>query len=304
MQNKVQHIHIDLSDDGIRLDRWFKRHFPDLPHARIEAMLRKGEIKLDKTRARTSTRIRQGQLLRIAPFAPSSYGRVPLPKKRNIELDAAQQKKLRDLILAYDDKIIVLNKPAGLAVQGGTKIRRHLDEMLDALKLGGARPHLVHRLDKDTSGVLLLARSANAAAELSEAFRRQKIKKIYWALVHHVPQPKQGDVTLPLAGRAAATYYQTRAQVGQRLAWIEFSPQSGRRHQIRLHAQHLSTPIVGDDRYGSRAQDQTVAGMMNAPRQLHLHAREVILPSGQRFTAPLPSHMAQTWKNLGFDNPD
>ncbi len=300
MSDKVQHIPIRESDHGIRLDRWFKRHFPGLPHARIEHMLRKGEIKLDRLRVQASTRIREGQTLRLAPFALGD----PPRKAARIKLTAAQKKELLERVIDYDQKIIVLNKPAGLAVQGGTKTHLHLDAMLDELTFGVERPHLVHRLDKGTSGVLLLGRSANAAAQLSEAFRKHRIKKIYWALVHHVPQPKQGEISVAIAGRPAATFYETIAQVGRRLAWVEFTPLSGRTHQLRLHARDLGVPIVGDERYGLSGADQAVAGAVGGQRLLHLHARAVSLPDGRRFTAPLPSHMAQTWKNLGFDNPD
>ena len=300
MPDKVQHIPIGSSDDGIRLDRWFKRHFPGLSHGRIENMLRKGEIKLDRSRVEASTRIREGQILRLAPFALGD----PPPKQAKIKLTRAQQKELLGLVIAYDEKLIVLNKPAGLAVQGGTKTHHHLDAMLDGLKLGGACPHLVHRLDKDTSGILLLGRSANAAAELSAAFRGQKIKKTYWALVHHVPDPKEGEVSEPIGGRRAETFYETLGHIGRRLAWVEFKPTTGRTHQIRLHAQSLGTPIVGDERYGLREADRAVMGAIGEKRGLHLHARAVILPDGREFVAPLPVDLAQAWKNLGFDNPN
>ena len=222
-------------------------------------------------------------------------------------------------MLYRDSDVIVLDKPAGLAVQGGTKTVRHLDAMLEALRFGRAeRPRLVHRLDKDTSGVLLLARSANAAARLSAAFRKGAVQKLYWALVLGVPRPARGLIELPLAkrarrsgervvvddgGKAAATAYTVIDAAGRRMAWLALRPQSGRTHQLRVHCAALGTPILGDRKYGGASA--VLPGTAAAPG-LNLHARAIEFPRPDgkgdlRVVAPLPEHMRETWRRLGFD---
>ena len=221
-------------------------------------------------------------------------------------------------VLYKDDDVIVLDKPAGLAVQGGTGTKRHLDAMLDALRFGADRPRLVHRLDRDTSGVLLLARTANAAAKLTAAFRSRAARKIYWAAVAGVPHPAEGRIDLPLAkaggpkgervaadeeeGQRAVTRYRVADRAGKRAAWLVLEPETGRTHQLRVHAEAMGTPILGDGKYGGR--DAFLKGGSVSPK-LHLHARAIRLPhprGGQiEVAARLPPHMAETWRFFGFD---
>jgi len=225
---------------------------------------------------------------------------------------------LRTAVLHRDEAVIVIDKPAGLAVQGGTGTERHLDAMLDALRFDAAeRPRLVHRLDKDTSGVLVLARSAAAASALAAAFRGKAVRKVYWALTVGVPKPRQGRIDLPLAklmgsggervvaddedGKRAITFYRTIAHAGAKIAWLALEPQTGRTHQLRAHAASIGTPILGDGKYGAALAHP--AGVPNA-RRLHLHARAIEFPhpGGKRLavTAPLPPHLRDTWVFFGF----
>jgi 23S rRNA pseudouridine955/2504/2580 synthase len=222
-------------------------------------------------------------------------------------------------VLHIDDDVIVIDKPPGLAVQGGTNTERHLDALLDALRFGAEeRPRLVHRLDRDTSGVLVLARSAAAAAKLAAAFRDKTTRKIYWAAVVGEPKPRRGRIDQPLAklpgrggervapdeeeGKRAVTYYRTVSQAGGKITWLALQPITGRTHQLRAHCVALGTPILGDGKYGGAAAHP--AGVPH-PRQLHLHARALALPHPRGgtlvVTAPLPPHMKETWQFFGFD---
>jgi 23S rRNA pseudouridine955/2504/2580 synthase len=230
-----------------------------------------------------------------------------------------EARALQDAIIYRDDDLIALNKPAGLAVQGGTGVDRHLDGLLDALRFDAAeRPRLVHRLDRDTSGVLVLGRSARAAAELAAAFRGKTTRKVYWAIVVGLPKPREGKIDLPLAklqgrlgervmpdeddGKSAVTRYQVVTHAGDKLAWLALMPITGRTHQLRAHCVALGTPILGDGKYGGRASRPEG---VPEPRKLHLHARTLILPrpdgSVLRLTAPLPEHMKTTWRFLGLE---
>ncbi len=245
----VQILAVGPEDSELRLDRWFKRHFPGLGHGRLEKLLRTGQIRIDGKRASAGDRITTGQSIRVPPLedwagAPPSY--VPVSKPRDSDLAA-----LRAAVLYRDDDVIVLDKPAGLAVQGGTGTVHHLDGLLDALRFDAAeRPRLVHRLDKDTSGILLLARSAAAAAALAAAFRSKTARKIYWAVVVGLPLPRQGKIDLPLAklpgsggekmapeddGKSAVTYYSVIENAGDKASFVALLPVTGRTHQLRAH---------------------------------------------------------------------
>jgi 23S rRNA pseudouridine955/2504/2580 synthase len=311
----VQTISVAADDGEIRLDRWFRRHFPGLGHGRLEKLLRTGQIRVDGRRAQAGDRIAPGQRIRVPPLGdPTAPPRreAATPRPRDIEM-------VRRAVLHIDDDLIVIDKPPGLAVQGGTNTERHLDGLLDALRFDAAeRPRLVHRLDRDTSGVLVLARSAAVAARLAATFRGKTARKIYWAAVVGSPKPRRGRIDQPLAklpgpagervaaddeeGKRAVSYYRTVSYAGDRIAWLALQPVTGRTHQLRAHCLALDTPILGDGKYGGATAHP--AGVPNA-RKLHLHARALALPhpSGGTLvvTAPLPAHMKETWAFFGFD---
>jgi 23S rRNA pseudouridine955/2504/2580 synthase len=313
---QVQSIAVAAADAEIRLDRWFKRHFPELPHGKLEQLLRTGQIRLDGKRVAARDRVAAGQIVRVPPL-PAAMPRPPAA--RPAEPDARDLKMIQSRVLHRDDDVIVIDKPQGLAVQGGTNTERHLDGLLDALKFGSEeRPRLVHRLDKDTSGVLVLARHARAASALAAAFRSKAARKIYWAAVVGVPEPRQGRIDRRLAklpgrlgervvpdddGKRAVTYYRTIAHAGDRVAWLALEPVTGRTHQLRAHCAAIGTPILGDGKYGGAATH--VAGVPGN-RRLHLHARALAIPHPTGGTlvvmAPLPPHMRETWDFFGFED--
>ncbi len=316
----VQQIEVGDDEDDARLDRWFKRRFPGLGHGRLEKLLRTGQVRVDGGRVKAATRVSAGQIVRVPPLGDKET-KPPAPRK-TIDLKDAEVADLQARVLYRDQDVIAFDKPAGLAVQGGTGTTRHLDAMLDALTFDAKeRPKLVHRLDKDTSGVLLLARSTKAAKWLTEAFRHRQTRKVYWALVVGVPRPLEGKIDAKLAkmpghggermqvdareGRSAVSYYAVVEKAAQKAAWVALMPVTGRTHQLRVHMAAIETPIVGDRKYGDEA-----ALLSGLSPKLHLHAREISLktPGGKKlkFQAPLPDHMRQTWKffDLNPNNDD
>jgi 23S rRNA pseudouridine955/2504/2580 synthase len=314
MSDTVEMVRVDSDDAALRLDRWFRRHYPALGHGRLEKLLRTGQIRVDGKRAKAGDRVTPGQSIRIPPFDMAA----PVTPETLRPLLPADEAMVQAAVLHRDDAVIVLNKPPGLAVQGGTRTGRHLDGLLDGLRFGHTeRPRLVHRLDKDTSGVLVIARSAAAAAFLTRAFRDKTTRKIYWALAVGLPKPPQGRISLALAKRAghagervradpdegkpAVTYYRTVDNVGEQASWLALLPITGRTHQLRAHCAAIGAPILGDGKYGGAAAH--LAGLPNAGR-LHLHARSlsIPLPQGGRLqaTAPLPLHMRESWDFFGF----
>jgi len=315
--SKVQTITVAEAEAGQRLDRWFKRRYPALSHGRLEKLLRTGQVRLDGGRAKASARIEAGQTIRIPPMDLSA----PAPLADRPRILDSDRKMLENAVLHMDEDVIALNKPPGLPVQGGSGQTRHLDGMLDVLKFDASeRPKLVHRLDKDTSGVLLLARSRRAAAFLTGAFRSKTTRKIYWAFVSGVPEMPAGKIKLALAklpgeqgdmvmadegeGKQAITYYRTLEHFGKRAAWLAMMPLTGRMHQLRVHAAEMGTPIVGDGKYGG--DRGLVTGAIS--RKLHLHARAIEIPHPKgghlRVVAPLPDHMRATWKLFELDPDD
>ena len=310
-----------VTDDeaGLRLDRWFRRHFPGVTHARLQKWLRTGQVRLDGRRAKAGARLAAAQTVRVPPLGGDEVSHSDRATAEPPSVSAADAENLRAAVLHRDDDVIAINKPPGLAVQGGTGTRRHLDAMLDVLRVdGGERPRLAHRLDKDTSGVLLLAGSAAAAAFLTRAFRTKEARKVYWAAVAGVPHPALGSVEVALAkkpgpgrqlvtpdggtGKKAVTLYRTVERAGTKAAWLALEPVTGRTHQLRAHCVALGTPILGDGKYGGRGaflEEVAIA------RRMPLHARAIRLPHPKggflEVVAPLPEHMRATWRSLGFN---
>jgi 23S rRNA pseudouridine955/2504/2580 synthase len=313
----VQTLAVTDDEAEIRLDRWFKRHFPQVGHSLLERLLRTGQIRVDGKRAKSNQRLEARQAIRVPPLAEAPVSVATA--KPSVTYDASEVKALRDAVLYKDADVLVLNKPAGLAVQGGTNMEKHLDAMLDMLTFEAAeRPRLVHRLDKDTSGVLLLARNAVAATKLAASFRSRSARKCYWALVVGVPKYPQGRIDAPLAkmagrmgdkvavdeedGRHAVTYYRIIDKALKKAAWLELEPRTGRTHQLRAHCALLGTPIQGDGKYGG--QEAYLAGQ-GVSKKLHLHARAIEVPHPRKGTiqviAPLPTHMLTSFAFFGFE---
>lgn len=305
---------VSAGEADMRLDRWLRRHYPALSHGRVEKLLRGGQIRLDGRRVKASTRIAEGQTVRIPPMVEGGQGSTG-PVDERASIGEGDARRIRACVIYRDPAVIALNKPAGLAVQGGSGVGRHVDAMLDALRFGQAeRPRLAHRLDRDTSGVLLIGRTPEAAAAIAGALRRRETRKTYWAVVVGVPELPEGSVDLPLAkqggqgrermavaadGKRARTGFRIVETAGRRAAWVELSPETGRTHQLRVHMAATGTPILGDGKYGGPA-----AHVSGLARRLHLHARfmDVPMPDGGRISvsAPLPSHMLRTWEFFGF----
>jgi len=315
-KSRVQNLSVAADEADLRLDRWFRRRFPELGHGRLEKLLRTGQVRVDGKRAKSGLRLAAGQTVRVPPLmAREGRATVAKPPPR---IDPQEASALRARVLYRDDWLIALDKPAGLAVQGGSGLNRHLDVLSEALRFGSEeKPRLVHRLDKDTSGVLVLARTAEAARRLTAAFRGQEARKTYWAAVVGVPARQRGRIDLPLAkqrvgslekvaakeGQPAATLYRVVQASGKRTAWLALRPLTGRTHQLRVHCAAIGHPILGDGKYGGQAAFLPDKGLA---RRLHLHARELAIPhpadgTTLRVSAPLPDHMTETWARLGFD---
>ncbi len=327
-------------EEGMRLDRWFKAHYPSLAFGHLQKLLRSGQVRVDGGRVKTNTRLSAGQSVRVPPLTRSQprpdekparaergrdrgednerFERVPAKKSsKNPDADF-----LKSITLYEDREVLVLNKPFGLAVQGGSGTVRHVDGILEAYRdKAGVKPRLVHRLDKDTSGVLLVAKTRLAASTLAKTFRSRAARKIYWALVAGVPKPKQGRISSYLAKGTGAdgekmqiakhgdkdashalTYYAVVDTAAQKLAWLSLKPVTGRTHQLRAHCEAIGHPIVGDPKYAN--MDWPLPGGLQ--NRLHLLARRLVIPhpNGKDtidVTAPLPQHMQQTWNLIGFD---
>ena len=313
----VQIIEVSSSEDGIRLDKWFKLHFPEMGFGKLQKLMRTGQVRVDGGRVKPGTRLETGQKVRVPPFSATPTFSPPKPKTR--EVSEADAEQIQQSVLHRDDDMIIINKPPGLAVQGGTGTSRHVDGMLDALHFGAAeRPKLVHRLDKDTSGVLVLARNSKAARRLTELFRTREVRKLYWALVVGVPTPEAGQIDLRLTkapgrggermkvdevnGKRAISRYQVLDNVGRTASFLALEPLTGRTHQLRVHlAEALSTPVAGDGKYGGSDAYLEGGGL---ERKLHLHARRIRIPltNGRsvEVSAPIPEHFQMSLDYLGF----
>lgn len=307
---------VAADEAGMRVDRWFHQHFPDLAFGHLQKLLRSGQVRVDGHRVKANARLDPGQLVRVPPLAATPVAPAGQKGAASIVGDGAA---LRAMVLHEDDWVVVLDKPAGLAVQGGSGLTRHVDGMLEAWRnRAGVKPRLVHRLDRETSGVLVVAKTRLAASRLAAAFRGRSTRKIYWALVAGVPKPRQGRISTYLAREEAmermrvarhgetdashaVSLYSVVDQAGSQLAWLTMRPVTGRTHQLRAHAAHIGHPIVGDPLYFDTAHRELPGGIQN---RLHLHARRIVLPHPDRgtldVTAPLPPHMIQSWNLLGF----
>jgi len=321
----VRHIKVKEDDDGQRLDRWFKKYVPELPYALAQKLMRTGQVRVDGKRAKPDMRLAAGQDVRVPPIEGEGKR-----SERNAErITAKDTAYIRSLVIYEDDEVVAINKPQGLATQGGTGVKRHVDGMLEALTgSNGVRPRIVHRLDKDTSGVLLLARSAASARSLGNIFKGREIKKIYWALVSPAPRDNDGTINAPLAklggperqnigvdeeeGKPAVTEFRVLERAHKQSAFLAFWPRTGRTHQIRVHAALMGTPIIGDRKYGEREieHEHEKIGLegINLAAGLHLHARRIICPhpvyKGKKLdiTAPLPAELIKSWKAMGFES--
>ena len=357
---------VEADEAGMRLDRWFKSHYPELSFGHLQKLLRSGQVRVNGGRVKTNARLEPGQAVRVPPLgqgglegvlrenrpsesqenalsperAGSAEGSIslsvggrggPLPSsplqgegQKRARRPSNDAEALRAMILYEDDEVFVFNKPQGLAVQGGSGLSRHVDAMLEAFRdRKGQKPRLVHRIDRDTTGVLVVARTRLAAQKLTASFRTRSTRKIYWALVMGVPKPKQGRISTWLAKEGtpdgdrmrvarhgtdnsshAISLYSVVETAGQKLAWLSMRPVTGRTHQLRAHAAHIGHPIIGDPKYFSAEESWDFPGGLQ--KKLHLHARRIVIPhpsSGGTIdvSAPLPRHMQQSWNLLGFD---
>jgi 23S rRNA pseudouridine955/2504/2580 synthase len=318
MSDQVRQFTVDKDDDGVRLDRWFKRHLPLVSFGMVSKWARTGQIRIDGKRVKPEDRVAAGQVVRVPPG-----GEATVKKARVVQpLTDEQIDQAEAMLIERTDSALVLNKPPGLATQGGTKTHTHVDGLLDAYaNEDEPRPRLVHRLDKDTSGVLLVARTPGSAAFFSKRFSGRSAKKVYWALVVGVPDVAEGTIEAPIGkqpgtggekmhvdeenGLPAKTKYRMIERAGNSAAWLELEPMTGRTHQLRVHCAAMGHPIVGDGKYGG--QDAFLTGSIS--RKMHLHARRLIIdaPKGKGgsgkldVTAELPEHFAATMEQMGFD---
>jgi 23S rRNA pseudouridine955/2504/2580 synthase len=322
MNEPVATIEVKGSEAGVRLDRWFRLHYPEVGYAYLQKLLRTGQVRVDSRRVEANARLEAGAQIRVPKIVQAGKTTAPSVAPP-LGLSKADRDRIERMILYEDEHILVLNKPFGLAVQGGTATKRHIDGMLAGMSdRFGDRPRLVHRLDRDTTGVLLVAKHRDAAAKLGRIFQTRSAAKTYWALVKGVPKPHQGKVEAPLVKAAgpdgdrvrkalpgeqeaamhATTHYSVIDRVASKAAWVSLKPVTGRQHQLRAHMALIGHPIVGDNKYGG---DKSLPAEQ-IEGKLHLHARRLVLPhpfTGGKIdvTAPLPEHMRRTWELLGLD---
>ncbi len=324
---KGEMIAIENADDGRRLDRWLRERYPQLNQGRIEKLLRKGDIRVDGGKVKSNFRLAEWMTITIPPLSddPAAPTRGGKPT-----ISEADTRLIQGMVLYEDDHVIVLNKPPGIPVQGGTGQTRHIDGLLPALAGDGERPKLVHRIDKDTSGLLVLARSGMAARNLTSAFRSKAARKTYWAAVIGLPKPREGTIKAALAkmpgshgekvmvidrddlpyqpdAKRAVTDYATMDTAAQLASWLTLRPVTGRTHQLRVHCSTMGHPIIGDGKYGPTAEEaeRRITGAVS--RKMHLHARHIVIPHPEKgrppldLRAPLPEHMAHSWDLFGWD---
>jgi 23S rRNA pseudouridine955/2504/2580 synthase len=318
LPTKVQTVTVTADENNMRVDRFLEARFPGLSFSHIQRVVRKGELRVDGKRVDSKDRLEEGQSVRIPPL------KLDAPKTAGVLSEAAQKTlaALKEMTLFEDDDVLVLNKPAGLAVQGGSGMTRHVDQMLEVMRdAKGQKPRLVHRIDRETSGCLLIAKTRFAASHLTGAFRSRSARKVYWALVPGLPKPKQGRISTFLAREEgeddtimrvaqhgdegashAVTYYAVVETAGNKLTWVSLKPVTGRTHQLRAHMAHIGHPIIGDPKYFNIENWELPGGLQN---RLHLLARRIVIPHPRGgvidVSAPLPPHMQQSWNLLGLD---
>jgi 23S rRNA pseudouridine955/2504/2580 synthase len=308
---------VDAGEDGVRLDRWFRRRWPHLGQTQLHKLFRSGQVRVDGSRAKADTRLATGAQVRVPPLPDKTD--KPLPSERPQIYDPREIAFAKSLVLYEDDEVLALNKPSGLAVQGGTKTTRHVDALLSVWGEGLTRPRLVHRLDRDTSGVLVLGKTPAATAKLAGSFARRRAQKTYWAIVMGFPKPGEGVIDVPLVKRgqgdrelmvpagakepgaeASETEFVTIERAGPRAAWMALRPHTGRTHQLRAHMKAIGHPILGDPKYGDEASAQLSDGL-----KLQLHARRLVLPHPTSGTlmleAPISKEMKAGFERFGFD---
>ena len=322
---KVETLRVGDGEGDMRLDRWFRVHFPEVGYTYLQKLLRSGQVRIDSKRAQANDRLTAGMEVRVPAI-------VRQPKKSSVGLKAplgvskGDRDQIEKMIIYEDEYVLVLNKPYGLAVQGGTGTKKHIDGMLEGMtdRFGGERPRLVHRIDRDTTGILLVAKTREAAAKLGKTFQTRSAGKTYWALVIGVPKPPQGKIEAALVKASgpdgdrvrkarpgeqeqamhATTHYSVIDQVARKASWVSLKTVTGRQHQLRAHMHMIGHPIVGDNKY----EGDVHMPAENIDKKLHLHARRLIIEhpkTGKKIdvTAPLPDHMRRTWETLGF-NPE
>ena len=320
-RGQVQMRAVSGDEAGLRLDRWFQRHYPELSHGALQKLLRTGQVRLDGKRVEGKDRVEPGQTVRLPPgvtTAPASSSKSP--PKAAPKLSDRDSEEIQRLVIHRDDWVIALNKPSGLAVQGGSGTERHVDGLLDGLRFGfEERPRLVHRLDKDTSGLLLIARTGLSARHLTASFRDRETEKLYWAVVVGAPPRPDGAIDLPLAkrpgardretmqvdheeGQKALTHFKVLDRAANRAALLALWPRTGRTHQLRVHCAEIGCPILGDRKYGG---EEALLSAVADSRRLHLHARRLVLPhpSGKgtlKLQAEPPAHFKRTLEAFGF----
>jgi 23S rRNA pseudouridine955/2504/2580 synthase len=322
-KGKVEALRVSDGEADMRLDRWFRVHFPEVGYTYLQKLLRSGQVRVDSKRAQANDRLRAGAEIRVPAIIREPKKTTPTGRPA-MGVSKGDRDAIEKMILFEDEHVLVLNKPFGLAVQGGTGTKKHIDGMLEGMadRFGGERPRLVHRLDRDTTGVLLVAKTREAAAKLGKTFQTRSAAKTYWALVKGVPKPPQGKVEAALVKASgpdgdrvrkarpgeqdvamhATTHYSVIDRAAHKTAWVSLKPVTGRQHQLRAHMHLIGHPIVGDNKY----EGDVHMPAENIEKKLHLHARRLVIPhpkGGKTIdvTAPLPAHMRTTWELLGFD---
>lgn len=312
----VRQVVVTPEDDGQRLDRWLKKYAPDLPYALVQKLIRKGQIRVDGGRVHTDTRLVAGQEVRLPPATED------LKIDRHFRPHKDDEKLIKSMVIYDDGDIIILNKPTGIAAQGGMNIERHIDGLISHLGDGDAKPKLCHRLDRDTSGILVLARTRDMAARMGRAFESKTIRKYYWALVAPAPEMNDGTIDAPLIkgsgfqkdmmvvdsenGKFSRTEFHVVERAAKRAAFVVLWPRTGRTHQLRVHSDIAGFPIIGDEKYGNIDESRALIDALDLSPRLHLHAARMILPhpSGKGvmdIKAPLPEDLRKSWARFGFD---